>query len=49
MNDLVDIHTPPVASKNARVEFGRDGVLHVPVGPKAEANAEVRALPVKLR
>jgi hypothetical protein len=94
MNDLIDIRTPLAASKNARVELGRDGVLHLLVGPvtlhldratceelattlarsmvtlaavhpktrppalalvsnedtdKAEANAEVRALPVKLR
>jgi hypothetical protein len=33
MNDLIDIRTPLAASKNARVELGRDGVLHVLVGP----------------
>ncbi len=33
MNDqLIDIRTPLAASKNARVEIGRDGVLHVLVG-----------------
>jgi hypothetical protein len=34
MNDqLIDVRTPLAASRNARVEVGRDGVLHVLVGP----------------
>lgn len=31
--DLVDVRTPLASSKNARVELGRDGVLHVLTGP----------------
>jgi hypothetical protein len=31
--DLVDIRTPLAASPHARVEIGRDGVLHVLAGP----------------
>jgi hypothetical protein len=30
---LIDIRTPLAVSKNARVELGRDGVLHVLAGP----------------
>jgi hypothetical protein len=30
---LVDVRTPLAASKHARVEIGRDGVLHVLAGP----------------
>lgn len=34
MNDeLIDIRTPLAASPNARVELGRDGVVHVLAGP----------------
>jgi hypothetical protein len=34
MNDqLVDVRTPLAVSRNARVEIGRDGVLHVLAGP----------------
>jgi hypothetical protein len=34
MNDeLIDIREPLAGSKNVRVERGRDGVLHVLVGP----------------
>jgi hypothetical protein len=33
MNDqLVDVRTPLAVSRNARVEIGRDGVLHVLAG-----------------
>lgn len=32
-DQLVDIRTPLAASKNARVEMGQDGVLHVLAGP----------------
>lgn len=32
-DELIDIRTPLAASKNARVELGRDGVLHVLAGP----------------
>jgi hypothetical protein len=57
MNDLIDIRTPLAASKNARVELGQDGALRPPAlalvsnedADKAEASAEVRALPVRLR
>lgn len=31
--ELIDIRTRLAASKNARVEIGRDGVLHVLAGP----------------
>lgn len=31
--ELIDIRTPLAVSKNARVEIGRDGVLHVLAGP----------------
>jgi hypothetical protein len=30
---LIDVRTPLAASCNARVELGRDGVLHVLAGP----------------
>jgi hypothetical protein len=30
---LIDVRTPLAASSNARVELGRDGVLHVLAGP----------------
>lgn len=30
---LIDVRTPLAASPNARVELGRDGVLHVLAGP----------------
>lgn len=34
MNDeLIDVREPLAGSKNVRVERGRDGVLHVLVGP----------------
>jgi hypothetical protein len=34
MNDeLVDVRTPLAVSPNARVELGRDGTVHVLVGP----------------
>lgn len=33
IEELVDIRTPLAASKNARIELGRDGVLHVLAGP----------------
>jgi hypothetical protein len=32
-DELVDVRTPLAASRNARVELGRDGVLHVLSGP----------------
>jgi hypothetical protein len=32
-DELIDVRTPLAASKNARVEIGRDGVLHVLAGP----------------
>lgn len=31
--ELIDVRTPLAASNNARVEIGRDGVLHVLAGP----------------
>ena len=31
--ELVDVRTPLASSKHARVELGRDGVLHVLAGP----------------
>jgi len=31
--ELIDIRTPLAVSKNARVELGRDGVLHLLAGP----------------
>lgn len=34
MNDeLIDIRTPLATSENARVDLGRDGVLHLLAGP----------------
>jgi hypothetical protein len=33
MNDLVDVRTPLAVSPTARVEIGRDGILHVLAGP----------------
>jgi len=30
---LIDVRTPLAASEHARVEIGRDGVLHVLAGP----------------
>jgi hypothetical protein len=30
---LIDVRTPLAVSKNARVDLGRDGVLHVLAGP----------------
>ena len=34
MNDqLIDVRTPLAVSSNARVEIGRDGVIHVLAGP----------------
>jgi hypothetical protein len=32
-DQLMDVREPLAASRNARVEIGRDGVLHVLVGP----------------
>jgi hypothetical protein len=32
-DELIDVRTPLAASKHARVEIGRDGVLHVLAGP----------------
>jgi len=34
-DELVDVRTALAASNHARVELGRDGVLHVLVGPLA--------------
>ena len=33
MNELTDVRTPLAVSPSARVELGRDGTLHVLVGP----------------
>lgn len=32
-DELIDVRTPLAASKSARVEIGRDGVLHLLAGP----------------
>ena len=49
MNDLIDIRTPLAAAKNARVELGRDGVLHVhAVGPRAARKTPVSSTDVPL-
>lgn len=32
-DELIDIRTPLAASENARVDLGRDGVLHLLAGP----------------
>jgi hypothetical protein len=33
MNDLVDVRTSLAVSPTARVEIGRDGILHILAGP----------------
>lgn len=32
-HELIDVRTPLAASRNARLEIGEDGVLHLLVGP----------------